>query len=231
MNMKYLACNPRTIFLIVSFLFSHSNSFSNEPVPQSDYKIWIMGVPQHLIQHGVRIEIDRPHKGNKGWITYAPTIYYRDENGFGISNRNRNSTLKGAGLDIIYKWFTKPGSVGGCGIYVSPGVGYRYILKETKGLVWEAYQQNDLTFYTLKHSSWNVETHTISFRAVFGFQDQMRKHTAFDYFVGTGIKLSEEKRPENTFFSKEQRDNSRNQFSYGFSGPVFIFGIRVGVGW
>lgn len=186
---------------------------------------WVMGVPQHLFQNGIKIEIDKRLSSPQKWIILSPSFYYRDQRGNRLFGNYDVLGLKGGGLDVLYRWYIKELNEDG-GFYLSAGGGYRFISRKFSGNRWESYVENDLTYYRYDEAPWYKKTHSANVRGTAGYQFILDNHMAIDFFMGYGMKLSNEITPEDI-----QSYGEDDVYSFGGSGFIFVGGVRVGIGW
>ncbi|MFW6222219.1 MAG: hypothetical protein ACOC3T_01270 [Bacteroidota bacterium] len=93
-----------TILFILSLLFGAVRA------QEKEYKLLVMGSPQHLAINGLRVDLDLPLKRSWQWLVLSPTFYYNkgdDALGFFYesSYNNDNSQLinfNQLNLDNVY---------------------------------------------------------------------------------------------------------------------------------
>jgi hypothetical protein len=187
----------------------------------------IMLVPQYLINNGFRIEIDRTLQEKNRWITYAPTIYYRDkESNSWFWNSNTHGVV-GMGMDVFYRWYPSRSAKSGRA-FLSAGGGYSFISRKFQGNRWEEYLENNLTYYRYDTDYWNASYHTINMRVTGGFHIIQRPHFSMDYYLGFGIKYAFVSKPENYIYYNNSDDSI---FDADFRGFLIVTGLRLGIGW
>lgn len=196
---------------------------ANEPYRHSTF---VMGVPQHLFQNGIRIEIDKPLGHRQHWLILAPTVYYKGKQGSWFSNRRLMQNMQGAALETMYRYYPGWRSQGG-GAYFSAGIGIRYIRFRYSGYRWNEYMQDGLTFYNYDTGSWNRNLTTSSLKLTLGYQKVFNRHFTADLFFGAGFRYTVANQPPDvaiTFYS-----NSPESLDY--TGLHLTGGIRFGMGW
>jgi hypothetical protein len=212
--------------IFISALLIALNFFTaqgNEPpVSANQNNTYIMGVPQHLFQNGIRIEMDKRLSPNN-WLIIAPTVYYRGQRGSYVFGNYDEINLKGGQLELFFRHYPAPKKWGG--FYVSTGGGYRYINRELSTLTWDDYMENGLTYYRVSDDPWSQQIHSITVKGIMGFKLIVDNHLAIDLFLGTGMKYSIEKNPDN------QHINLDDEISFAGSGFMFVGGVRIGIGW
>ncbi|MFP4289346.1 MAG: hypothetical protein ACLFQS_08810 [Bacteroidales bacterium] len=216
---RYYKQSRRTI-LFITLLFISLGLYSQEE--NNNQKVWIMGVPQHLFNNGIRIETDLRLKGDKNhWIVIAPAFYYRDKPGNFYSERWDTEGMEGAGINLYYRRYMTGESETW---YLSAGGGYRWVNYKMKGYRWNEFRENDLTFYVYDDDNYNVSYSTMKADAMIGFRMVPDPNFAMDVYSGFGFRYTHNMQPDNIY--KPIGGDGMNN-----SGFVFLLGIRIGVGW
>jgi len=196
--------------------------------------------PFELYNYGLGLDFEMRLKGGPGWLQFSNTFYYvsleGDNPGYFydgnryydyhllFSNRIREpfSKLKGVGLNVNYKRFLDPKR----GFYAAAGLAYHYFdIKYYGGRgVWNDYMEDGLQFheYTYTLGFNNQYIHRGSINHYIGYQIPSRFMFLFDSYIGVSYRYAisdETKVPFN-----------ETSLSYGFSGFVFMTGIRIGIG-
>ncbi len=216
------------ILLCTVFILPFSGiALAEEPATEYHHNFLIMGVPQHLFQNGIRIEFDKRLNNPRQWLTLAPTVYYRGHRGNWIWGNYNVYSMSGAGLEVFFRRYLKD-QIEPSGFYFTGGGGYRFINQEYRGDQWDVYMENDLTFYRYNNSSWNKHTHTFSLKGTIGYQTIIDRHLLLDLFMGYGFLFSSFEIPENVELASHFDNDA---FSFGYTGLLFVGGIRLGIGW
>lgn len=212
--------------LLLSWLVFFASAM-NAAVPETETtnKVWVMGVPQHLFQNGIRIEIDKALKSNNAWLTIAPGMYYRDKRGnYFFGNYNVHGVI-GAGLDLYYRRYMS--SAPSSGLYISAGGGYRFLRQKYIGDRWETYDEHGLSYFRYDNEPWYKKIHTANVRLVTGYQFLANEHFAVDFFFGFGLRLSAVRsEPKDSFVY-----SGGNNLGMSPNGVIVSAGVRIGVGW
>lgn len=185
----------------------------------------VMGVPQHIINNGVHIELDLAGSKPTQWLTLAPQFYYQSRRNDNLIFHNTFESVVGAGLEIYRRNFLSH-KRHGRGAYFSWGGGYRYFDIKTSDYLWKPVQENGLTYYHRKDATYHVGIHSLSARAMTGVQVVLDKHLLLDVFAGFGVRYSSHQQPEGGFARYNHSTSD-----YGYTGTMFVGGIRLGVGW
>jgi hypothetical protein len=219
----------KAFFLVIVFFingfFHHAQAQIS--VKNQEQSTRIMLVPQYLINNGFRIEIDRSLKEKNRWITYAPTIYYRDKKSNTWFNESNVHGVAGVGMDVFYRWYPSRNSKSGRA-FLSAGGGYSFISRKFKGNRWEEYLENNLTYYRYDTDYWNASYHIINLRATAGFHIIKAQYFSMDYYLGFGIKYSLVDKPENYVYYNNADDSI---FDPDYRGFLIVTGLRLGIGW
>ena len=189
--------------------------------------------PFQLFNWGFRFDFETRLGNGPGWLQFGPTIYSatRDNDYYFIDNhrwhngvfylREPFTQLNGAGLDINYKRFIDPYR----SLYFASGLSYtRFNLDYKRMGDWRDYTEDGLLYHAYIYER-NMQTQHIDRMAIngyFGFQPAARHGFLFDMFIGFSYRHAEADKGKPQF-----NDYS---YSYGFTGFVFMAGIRFGVG-
>jgi len=211
--------------LILLPVFWSLMSMGQGSVEKYQHQTWVMAMPQHLFQNAIRVEIDKKLTREGAWIIFAPTVYYRGQQGTWISGNRHMYGIKGGGLDVLYRYY--PNGLGRRGgIYVSAGGGYRFTDREYQGGRWDDYEENGLGYYRYDTSTWHKQTQTVILKGITGYQRIPNKHFVWDIFLGIGVKLSSDKVPDG--LTSHYTDDV---YSLGGTGFLMVGGLRMGIGW
>lgn len=207
------------ILLLFSLMMAlHLNAQDND-----QGKFWVMGVPQHLFNNGVRIETDIRLGGQQHhWLVIAPVYYHRDKPGSIFSERWDTEGMEGGGLNVYYRRYFNEKS----GYYVSGGGGFRMINYEMNGFRWDTFEENGLEYYSYNPTNYRITYSTAIFDALTGYKLIADPNFALDFYAGFGFRYTLTRRPGNTFHYINQEAPGM-----GYSGFILLAGARIGVGW
>jgi hypothetical protein len=194
--------------------------------------------PMQLFNNALRLDFETRLGKGPGWLQFGPAIYlstdgshdtpryYYDGNFY---NRYGNyhfrepyTELTGGGIDINYKYFLNPRQ----SFYTAVGVSFAHFNIKYWGEngKWQDFMEDGLQYYKYVEGS-NFNTQRINRPGVnflFGYQIPSRHAFLFDMFWGVAARYS---------FSEEGKPAfNEHMFSYGYTGLVFLAGIRVGFG-
>ena len=208
-----------SLILIVSWLHAETDERSIQ------YRTWIMGVPQHLFENGIRIEFDRALEDNSRWIVIAPSVYFRDKPGNYFSPRRYMDSMFGLGLEVFYRYYLSYHPDKG-NYYVAAGGGFRWIDYQYRGFMWRESMEDDLTYYRYHNAPWTSSVTNYKASITAGYFALLRDNMAIDFFIGGGFVLTESKDRINAGVIYSESGPYR-----GYSGFEVVAGIRLGVGW
>ena len=239
---KYFICRSLltlTVFLLA--LHIHTQAIAQDihtPPPRyllTQKKITFAIQPFQLFNNCLRSDIEIRLGNGPGWLQFGSTIYYADyekdkpDHFYGGENyvykrysmfRESYSKLKGGGLDINYKRFINPNR----SFYTATGLSYTYFDINYYGAYgkWNDYTEDGLPYheyvYTVGYHSQHINR--VSINQYWGFQVPTRSAFLFDFFWGLSYRYC--------FIDKDKPSFNRSPFSYGYSGPTFMTGIRLG---
>jgi len=212
------------IITFLSVILFGSPLWASDTIPLS--RTWVMGIPQHLINNGIRIDVDRQLASADKWITISPVVYYRGKEANFNLGRGSFKSMQGAGLGIYYRYF--PGAMRkSFNFYLMAGGGYEFLSFKVKGVNWLPVEIDGLEYYSPSDAGYfNSHLHTFDIEATLGFKWLMGEHLAIDIFAGPGIGYSFTGGGNNQLF----RDYD-GYARYGKNGIGVAGGIRIGVGW
>lgn len=186
-------------------------------------KLLIMGVPQYIFNQGIRIDVDLPTKNYKSWWVFSPQYFINvtDLNGF---SDNNFKSLHGYGLNIYHRGFLSKQSVEK-GTYISGGIGYQHFNIAADFERWISIEQDGLNYMQMVSESSNIYINKVLAEALIGYQKEITSRLYIDFYLGIGLRYSFHKQPEGI-----DRKYNSNASDYGYTGTVFVGGIRFGVG-
>jgi hypothetical protein len=229
------------VWLFVSHAQAQDLQGVNSPPPylstQKKYTFAIQ--PFQWFNSCLRFDFEMRLGDGPGWLQFGPTIYYADNKVNNLTHfyEGRNyyweigyypwhseplAKLKGGGLDVNYKRFLNPRR----SFYMASGLSYTYFDINYYGVTgtWNDYIEDGLLYheYTRKVGYHSQHINRVSINHYFGFQPPTRSAFLFDLFWGLSYR--------HCFMDKDKPSFDRSPFSYGYSGPAFMMGIRFGFG-
>jgi hypothetical protein len=216
--MKSISSKIAALTVIIMYLSVNAYSQSKT------YNTLIMGVPQYLVNNGLRIDIDKRIKETNNWLVISPILYLSYHNDFSMQDDYKS--VKGGGLTLSYrKMYTKSDQP--VGFYISPGLCYQFVDINTDNNIWDKItDQWGQVKYDWVNKNYDARIHKIGGNITIGVQAEIYPGLLLDFFAGTGIRYS-----FRSYSNGEAgiRFNS-SMLGYGYSGTLFVGGFRIGVG-
>ena len=202
---------------------------------QKKYTVAIQ--PMQLVcNNALRLDFEMRLGNGPGWLQFSPSAYYadkgnnryyyngeyyyRDYNNHGF--RESFSILKGGGMEVNYKSFINPIR----SLYMAYGLSYNYFDISYYGgrERWTDYIEDGLPYHQYDYIYGYIHQYInrISANCYFGYQVPSQWKFLFDMFVGLSYRHS---------FSDKSKDAfNAYPFSYGYTGFVWMTGVRFGIG-
>lgn len=177
---------------------------------EQNYKNTISFVPSYLINSGIRLDYERTiNRSNH--LVLGSQFYYRDivaEETLGFRGIDEGK-LRGAGLEVNYKHLLLPELKIYDNAYYSVGLSYQFFKLEN-------------TESSIERS---IGLHKAGTHFIIGYQLQSSSRVVFDIYSGLGFRYTFDGKSENNM------TNTFNDYSwnFGYSGPVFMIGIKIGI--
>ena len=228
------------MWMVTPHLYAQNESvdrYARFKLLQKRYTITIQPM-QLLLNNGLRLDFETRIGEGPNWLQFGPTLYMAKKNnvnpdyyyydndyhsGFGFTGfREPFFKLKGGGLDINYKRFIDPR----LSAYLAAGLSYTHFNLNYYGVrsSWKEYTQDGLLYHEYNYMfGWqNQHINRMSINCYFGHQVPSSFKFLFDMFVGISYRHS--------FSDKEKYPFNKYKFSYGYTGFVWMTGIRLGIG-
>jgi len=172
-----------------------------------------------------------------GWLQFGPAIYsgrrYEEDTNIRyyysgnkyyftgwryIGLREPFSEMKGGGLDINYKRFINPERSS----YFAAGLSYTHFKIDYWGWGWSNYIEDGLQYhaYILDYRSQHINR--LGINTYLGYQIPTNSAFLFEIFCGLTYRHS--------FSDKNKPAFNEHKISYGYTGTVFLMGMRIGFG-
>ena len=211
------------ILAILSVIIFISNSISAQDEEQQPPKVLVMGVPQYLFKHGLRIDIDVASKDYKAWWVISPLFFIDVSEAGGLINK-RYTQLHGYGLTINRKSFLSSKNTE-TGVYVSGGIGYQYFNILTSKERWDDISFAGLNTLQIVNDNYHVYINKVLTEATIGYKKHILSRLYIDVYAGVGLRYSFYDQPAGSDLKF-----NRTIFDFGYTGTAFIAGLRLGVG-
>ena len=194
--------------------------------------------PMQCFNSALRFDFETRLGEGPGWLQFGPTVYYRkksrqienphyfyvgndyqyNDSYYDFSLHGPFSKMKGEGLDINYKRFVNPYR----SFYVAAGLSYTHFKVDYWGYGWDDFIEDNLQYHTYKLDYRTQQINRTGVNAIFGYQIPTRNAFICDMFLGLAYRHS--------FSDKNKPLFNRSMVSYGYSGLVFLTGVRFGFG-
>ena len=215
---------------------AQENGINTSPRYLSTQKKYTFAIqPFQWINWGWRFDFETRLGDGPGWLQFGPAVYSASDNDHyfyhgnnywhdrNVSFREPFSKLNGAGLDISYKHFFDPNR----SVYFASGLSYARFNIDYVGTYgkWNEYTEDGLQYHEYLFYQKATDTqhiNRISVNQYIGFQPPSRHAFLFDMFVGISYR--------HAISDKDKPQFDEHTFSYGFTGFVFMTGIRLGFG-
>jgi hypothetical protein len=210
------------ILLLLGFLmYQKTEAQIANYQPLSYEKFRIMGVPQMLILHGLRIDIDIPQHDGKEWVILSPAFYYKDRNDSEFTDDY--DKLIGGRLGVAKRIHFMNGQLIS-GWYISYGAEIEYfnITKNVQG--WNTVQEEGAEYLHLSYSDKKFQAIKPGIEFTVGQVFELSENVMVDCYLGTAFRYC--------FFDGTADEKSQfagNMFGKTHSGTLFLGGVRVGI--
>ena len=188
---------------------------------------------QLLFNWAWRFDFEMRLGNGPGWLQLGPALYlctkdrdnpdyyyYYDRNDYhgDFFVREPFSKLRGYGLDVNYKRYVNPKR----SLYLAGGLSYTRFNVGYWGQAWKEYIEDGLQYHEYGIGYHTQHINRMGINTYFGHQIASRHAFLADIFVGLAYRHS--------FSEKEKPPFNDNAFSYGYSGVVFMTGVKLGIG-
>jgi len=193
--------------------------------------------PLHAFSNCLRYDFEFRLGNGPGWLQLGPALYFNSrDNKSGDTDyyyegnnyyrgffknwqwREPYSKLQGIGLDINYKHFLDARR----SLYFAVGVSYTRFNIKYWSREWQDFSEDGL-MYTQYGERYNTQyINRYGINNFIGYQIPARHAFLVDFFGGYAIRFS--------FADDDKPSFNKYMLSYGYSGIVAMFGIRLGFG-
>jgi hypothetical protein len=238
---KHIYLLVLAVCMTVCYTFAQETSDVSfvKPYALTQKKFIVTVQPLQLFNRSLRHDIEIRLGDGPGWLQFGPALYYGkryedDENPryyyednnysftdwrFNISLREPFSEMRGGGLDINYKRFVNPMR----SFYFAGGLSYTHFKIDYWGYEWDDFTEDGLPYHAYMLDYRNQHINRLGFNAYFGHQIPYRRGAfVLDMFWGLAYRES--------YSDKEKPSFDRDMFSYGYTGIVFMTGVKIGFG-
>ncbi len=199
----------------------------------SIYDYCVSWVPQHMAEHGLRVDFDIRLKKSCNWLVIAPQVYldhryagpFEDDVRFFESNEEYYyEKMYGFGLELHHRIFLKTESYPE-GLYFSYGLYYLHTCIEYLEYGWGTINYDD-DLEAMAYALLENETVIDKFgpNIMFGYQMNLTDRFFIDIYMGAGLRYSIIDASEYS-----TRNFDENITSFGYTGVLPVFGLRFGM--
>jgi len=194
--------------------------------------------PMQWFNWSLRFDFEMRLGDGPGWLQFGPAAYFLkngdrndsphyiyDENDYffnywyhDISLREPFSKMGGGGLDVNYKHFINVSR----SFYCAAGLSYTHFKIDYWGRAWNHYIEDGLQYHAYMLDYRTQHINRLGVNTYFGYQIPTRKAFLFDMFWGLAYRHS--------FSDKNKPSFNETMISYGYTGIVFLTGVRIGFG-
>ncbi|MDR1172631.1 MAG: hypothetical protein LBL24_09275 [Bacteroidales bacterium] len=219
----------------------HAQDASDDPYCQryaSSQKKYTFAIqPMQFFNSALRFDYEMRLGDGPGWLQFGPAVYcsfkgnanhpdyYYDgddyyHTGFleGDIIREPCSKIRGGGLDVNYKRFINPAR----SFYLAAGLSYACFGIRYWGRVWTDYTEDGLEYHEYGLDYRTQHINRLGINTYFGYQIPTRRAFLFDMFAGLAYRHS--------FAESGKQPFNKYMLSYGYTGAVFLTGVRIGFG-
>jgi len=193
-----------------------------EKLPHQEKRFTIAAQPLYIFNNAVRLDFEMRIKNTPSWIQISPVGYLMpnindDNTEYWTFSGDGLSSLRGGGLELNYKYFFNRIE----SLYVAAGGSYTHYNIGYSDYFMDKYTEDGLVYYIYKYGDIKQRINKWGLNTYFGYQIP-KPGFLFDMFVGLGYRYSH----KNNAVGRQFDDS---MLSFGYSGPIFMTGVRIGV--
>lgn len=231
----------KLVYLFIGALcFSSVQGFAQARYEWHQKKYTATLQPLQLLRNTLRLDFEMRIAHGLGWLQFGPALYYYPKEttnnpDYGYIGkyyygyhyyRNQEaifptepcSGIFGGGLDVNYKWFFDPKRT----LYLLGGNSFSRFNVRYWGWEWSDYIQDGLPYHEFVPRCLHQHINRLGINGLFGFMIPSRHAFLVDMFWGFSYRLS--------FSEKDKPPFGTYMSSPGYTGLVFVTGVRFGVG-
>lgn len=192
-----------------------------EKLPHQQKKITVATQPFYFFVNAVRLDVEKRIKDTPTWMQLGVSGHFlADKNNrenWVIFPGDELCYLRGVGMELSCKYFFNKQE----SLYFSGGGSYAHHNIKYFDNYWHSYTIDNLEYHTRERGKIGQKINKLGINAYFGYQ--IPKPTfLFDMFVGLGYRYSIRSNDKAKLFND-------TTISLGYTGVVFITGVRFGV--
>jgi hypothetical protein len=190
-------------------------------LPHQEKKYTIATHPLYHFNSGVRFDFEKRIKNTPSWIQLGVAGYFMsnksNESNWIIISGDELSYLRGIGLELNYKYFVNKKE----SLYFAGGGSYSHYNTKYMGTHLRSYIEDGLVYLAMDYGKIDQKINKLGINTYFGYQIPTPVFL-FDMFVGLGYRHSFRTNDTAQLFNE-------TMISLGYTGVVFITGVRFGV--
>jgi hypothetical protein len=190
-------------------------------------------VPQHILEHGMRIDFDLRLKKSSSWLVIAPRVYldhryagpYNDEKGiFENDEEYYYEKMYCYGVELQHRIYLKNIDIPE-GLYFSYSLNYMHFNIDYTEYGWGTVNyDDDLEAITYGLLDYNTSVDKFGPNIMFGYQMILTDRFFVDLHIGGGLKYSIIDASEYS-----TRNFDEHITSFGYTGALPVFVLRFGM--
>jgi hypothetical protein len=191
-----------------------------DKLPHQKKNFTIATHPLYHFNAGVRFDFEKRIKNTPSWIQLGVAGNFLGNNSsgnWGIVSGDELSYLHGVGIELNYKYFFNKKE----SFYFAGGGSYSHYNIKYFDTYWHSYTENNLVYHARETGKMDQKINKLGINTYFGYQIPTPVFL-FDMFVGLGYRHSFRNNDTAKLFND-------TMISLGYTGVVFITGVRFGV--
>lgn len=210
---------PYTFAVILFLSFSSPLLFAQEITPAFEKKKWAVKMsPQHLLNHTVKMEVERVLSDQKFSFIFSPFFVSKD-----IWGDHKKDDIWGTGAEAMARLYFAKNNKNLKGFYSSFGVNYHYYNCRASYKGWLPIQEDGMEYIKMGHIKETLEVNRAGVLFLIGYQLNIDNTILFDFYHGFGLKQS--------FSPNGDKAIKRYDYhfmDYSYSGLDPRIGVKVG---
>jgi hypothetical protein len=190
-------------------------------LPHQEKKFTIASHPLYHIANAVRLDFEKRINNTPSWVQLGVSGHFlsnkNNEENWTIVSGDELTYLRGVGIELNYKYFVNKKE----SLYFAAGGSYSYYNTKYIGRYWQTYTEDGLVYHANKYGKMGQTINKLGINTYFGYQIPTPVFL-FDMFVGLGYRHSYHSNNMAKLFDE-------TMISLGYTGVVFITGVRFGV--
>lgn len=213
------------VFLVFKGYTQQNTPANNDQVTNRKPHLNISILPLYLYSKAIKFDTELQFKDINHGIILSTEIYNgltEDASNqlFG-GNSEATDKITGWGIGLAYKYkFSKEDNTS---FYISPGLTVRKLNIRAESEDFIPYTKDNLLYYKYGNIDKYYKLNGLLLSATMGYQKVWKPGILLDLYMGIGHKFSSKNEQLNKI-----RDYTKYAYNYGFNGPVFLIGFKIG---